>query len=203
MVKIKRKFHFFAINHDYIKLFVIPYIALSAIIAIFFGLFYFLLWILAHLILEIYKRYHMFGKLDLEDFLVALQHCRVDLMFFLVGIAIEAVSHHAFAIAAGRAGSILEREVLFLRELRIVEALKSLPRVLGVAKASKSVAKIAEEIALQKIYKERERFHLEKIDYVILAIIFASFIFSTLFLFSHGLDLKEIILLYLQAGFSW
>lgn len=200
----KQRLHFFAVKHDYIKLFVITYVALSAIIAIFLGLFYFLLWILIHFILELYKRYHMFGKLNLEDFLIALQHCRIDLMFFFVGVAIETIAHHSFAIAAGRAGSILrlEKETLLLRELRLIESLKSLPRILGTIKASKSVAHIAKEIVSHKIPEERERFHIEKADIIIIAIIIGSFAFSTLFLLSHGMSFEEIVYEYLKVGFT-
>lgn len=48
----KDRFHYIAVNHDYIKAFVIVYVGLSAAVAVFFGLFYFLLWIMAHFLLS-------------------------------------------------------------------------------------------------------------------------------------------------------
>ncbi len=199
----KQKLHEFAVKHDYLKLFIIIYIALSAIIAIFLGLFYFLLWILAHFTLELYKRYHIFGKLELEDFLVAFQHCRIDFTFFFLGVAIETLAHHSFAVAAGRAGSILrlEREALIFREIRFLESLKTLPRILGTIKASKSVAHIAKEIVSHKIPKEKEKFRIEKTDIIILFIIFGSFVISTIFLLFHGVSLKDIFISYLKIAF--
>ncbi len=195
----KKKLHNFAIFHDYIKFFVILYVSLSAIIAIFFGLFYFLLWILFHYALELYKRFHLFHSFSLKDFLIALQHCRIDFMFLFVGIAVEAIAEHSFALAPGRIGTLVraEREAsLLFREIRIIELLRSLPRVVGTLKASKSVAQIAKELYTHKLPKEKEKLEFDRTDMAVILIVFASFFISFLFLSAHGLSTEEIFRTY-------
>ncbi len=198
----KRKLHRFAIFHDYIKLFVILYVSVSAIIAIFLGLFYFFLWILFHYALELYKRFHLFRGLSFKDFLIALQHCRIDFMFLFVGIAVEAVAEHSIALAPGRMGALIraEREAsLLFREARIMELLRSLPRAVGALKASKSVAQIAKELYTHKVPKEKEKLELDKIDVAVGLIVFISLLASSAFLFAHGLSVKEILKVYITA----
>jgi hypothetical protein len=192
----RKKLHHVAVHHDYIRLFVICYITISAILAIFLGLFYFLLWIIFHLVLELYKRKHLFGELRLDDFLVALQHARVDIMFFFLGVAIEALAHYSFAIAAGRAEALirLEKEAqVLLREGRLLEFLRTLPRVFGTIKATKSIAHITEQLIFHKLPKEKRYFKPEKIDFIILAVVIASLAASVIIPLSHGSSFQEIL----------
>ncbi len=194
----KRAFINFAILHDYIKLFVILYVALSAILAIFFGLFYFFLWIFFfHYFLEIVKRYYLFEKITFTDFLVSLQHCRIDLTFLCVGIAFEALAHYSIALAPGRLRALwmIEKELsLTSREIRILELFRILPKVLGTAKAAKSTAHIVNELLTHTLHKERKYFKLEKADLLCAGISLFSIFFTFSFLLHQGLSVPEIIL---------
>jgi len=198
----KKKVHSFAINHDYIKLFVIFYVSASALIAIFLGMFYFMLWILFHLVLEIYKRYHLFKRLTIEDFLIALQHCRVDLMFLFLGISVEMLTHFSFSLTAGKIVNLVKAErssYVILEESSLLRALRVLPRVLGTAKASKSVAKIAEEVFIDKKYVEKEKLVLEKWDIVVIAISMTSLLIAFVYPLLHGATLEEVVKSFIEV----
>ncbi len=193
----KHAFINFAILHDYIKLFIIFYVALSAILAIFFGLFYFFLWIFFHYFLEILKRYYLFGKITFSDFLIALQHCRIDFTFLCVGIAFEALAHCSVVLAPGRLSALwmIENEIsLTSREIRILEMFRILPRVLGTAKAAKSTAHIVKELLTHKLHKERKDFKLEKTDLLCAGISLFSIFFAFWFLLYQGFSVTEVIL---------
>ncbi len=188
-----KKIHHIAVNHDYIKAFVITYVFLSAVIAIFLGLFYFLLWILFHYALELYKRYHLFSKLWIDDFLIALQHCRWDFTFFFIALNVELVYHYVFAFAPGAVGAFLRMEKGLAEEIRLLEIAKALPRAVGMAKTSKSVYEIARELLHEKYIQEKKHFTLERNDWIALTIVGVSFIFSLIILVTHGMNTNEII----------
>ncbi len=199
MKRIKKQTHEFVLKHDYIKLFVISYVLISVVLAVFFGLFYFMLWILLHIFMEIYKRWHLFGKFDLEDLLIVIKHCGIDLMFLFMGIGIEALSNHSFAIAGGRIARLLEIEMGFVEESRLLEIVRALPRVLGVTKAAKGTAKIAEEIIEHKEVKELKRFKMEKIDWLILMISVISILIPFIILKYEGFGTIEILKMFLET----
>ncbi len=200
MKKLKKKTHEFVLNHDYIKLFVIFYVLMSVVLAVFLGLFYFLMWILIHIVMEIYKRWHLFEKFDWEDFLIVLQHCKIDLLFLFLVIGIETLSHHPFAVAGGRLTRIIEAEAeLVATESRIVSILKALPRILGMTKAAKGTAKIAEELLEHKKVKEEKHFRLKKSDVITLIISLISILTPFLILKLKGYHTIEIIEMYLHT----
>jgi len=199
---IKQRFHRFAIKHDYIKLFVIFYVSASAIIAIFLGMFYFLIWILLHIFLEIYKRYHLFRKLTLEDILIAFQHCRVDIMFLFLGISVEMLTNFSFSVTAGKLLNLAKAEkssYIVLEESNILRIFRILPRVLGTAKASKSVAKVTEELFSHKKYIEKRELKIDKWDIIILTISISSIAIAFVYPILHGASFNEVFHSFLEV----
>lgn len=188
-----KKIHHIAVNHDYIKAFVITYVFLSAVIAIFLGLFYFLLWILFHYILELYKRYHLFSKLWIDDFLIALQHCRWDFVFFFIALNVELIYHYVFVLAPGAVGAFLRMEKGLVEEIRVLEIAKALPRAVGMAKTSKSVYEIAHELLHEKYIQEKKHFSMERNDWIALGITILCFFITGAVLTLHGENVLKIV----------
>jgi hypothetical protein len=145
---------------------------------------------LLHLFLELYKRYHLFGKIDLNEILVAIKHCRLDFAFLFIGVAVEAICEHSFALALGRVAE---------REARLIELLRILPRMVGSAKVSKSVFHLAEEIFSKKEVKEVEKFSIDRVDVALILVVMTSLSLSSAFLFLKGYSLSEILHLYFHV----
>ncbi len=182
-------------NHDYLDYFIIPYILLSILIAIFLGLFWFFIWIMIHFILEIYKRYLIFNKIDLDDILIALQHCEIDLFFFFIAWNIESITHIKGAVSLSPLRGIARLE-------KILSVFEVLARVVGFAKTSKGIYQIIKKIiSKEKFLDEEVKFKPKKKDFLLLGFIIISFIITILFHIYSGLCLYEIIEIYIETLF--
>ena len=182
----------FVIHHDNIRPFIIFYVLISALIALFLGLLYFLLWVLVHIILEIYKRRLLFGGLGMEDFLLAIKHARVDLFFFFLGLSVDVLAHSTFSLAPGRLVGIIRSEEALGR-------VSALARFVGTAKATKSAVQIYEEVSRKGKKQEPERFAIDLMDIVLFSLSVALIGGAISILSSIGYTDVEIIHLFLYV----
>jgi len=135
-------------NHDYIKYFIIPYTLLSILIAVFLGLFWFFVWIMVHFVLEIYKRYLIFGRINIDDILIAIQHCEIDFFFFFIAWNIESIIHISGAVSLSTLRGIVRLE-------RILSIFEILAKAIGLMKTSKGIYQIVKKI------KSKEKFQIK------------------------------------------
>ncbi len=183
-------------NHDHINYFIIPYILLSILIAIFLGLFWFFIWILIHFVLEIYKRYLIFKKIDLDDILIALQHCEIDFFFFFIAWNIESITHISGAVSLSTLRGLTRLE-------RVLSAFEVLAKAIGIIKTSKGIYQIIKKIrSKEKFLDEEIKFKPKTKDIILIGLIIISFIITILFHIYSGLELNKIIEIYVKTLFG-
>lgn len=195
---IKEKFHNFFITHDRIKLFVWSYITIALIAAVLLNLFAFLVLILVHYFMDVYVHIHN-GYSKKFSLIKSLQSCKIDFMFFFVGLGIDMVLHFAIAAAASRGIGVFGNLI------------RAVPRVVGTIKAGKGIShslidllrhnkhKTHNNKENKEILKIREKIIFGQWDYIA-AIISFLFVATGIFvLANNGYNLHEIIDVVLEA----
>ena len=127
MDSIMEKFHNFFISHDKIKIFVWIYIIIALIAAVLLNLFAFLVLILVHYFMDVYVHIHN-GYSKKFSLIKSLQECKVDFMFFFVGLGIDMILHFAMAAAAARGLGMFGNLI------------RAVPRAVGIIKAAKGTS---------------------------------------------------------------
>ena len=192
MERILNNFEAFIITHDRRKLFLIIYIGGAAIIALACGLFYFALWVVAHLFLEIYKRVRMNSGFSWQDLAIALSHCKVDLSFLFVGLCIDVICHHSIALAAANSEVYLVRMFRVLKAKTLVRLAETMPRVFGTVKASNCVVHLAYDLAENVREDEEPKFQARKSDFISVAIILTSLVLTFIIPIRMGFTLSDV-----------
>ena len=192
MERILGNFEAFIITHDRRKLFLITYIGGAAIIALVCGLFYFALWVLAHLFLEMYKRIRINSRLSWQDLAIALSHCKVDLSFLFVGLCIDVICHHSVALAAANSEAYLVRIFRVLKAKTLIRLAETMPRVFGTVKASNCVVHLAYDLA-ENVREDKEpRFQARRSDFIAAAIIVASLALTFIIPVRMGFTISDV-----------
>lgn len=190
---IKQNVEFFVVTHDTRKLFLIIYVGGAAIIALACGLFYFAVWVLAHLLLEVYKRTKISARFSWQDVLIVFSHCKVDLMFLFLGLCIDVVSHHSIAFAVANPQLYLARVLRLFKFEGLIKVAEMMPRVFGTVKASSCVVHLSSELAEKGHASEEQCFQVKRSDVIILGIILLSMISTFLIPMKMGFTIPEIM----------
>ncbi|MCL6584483.1 MAG: hypothetical protein K6U11_12695 [bacterium] len=194
MESIRQNVELFAITHDTQKIFLIIYVGGAAVIALACGLFYFAIWVLAHFILEIYKRVKISTRFSGKDILIALSHCKLDLTFLFVGLCIDVVSHHSIAFAVANPELYMARILRIFKLEGVIRIAEMMPRAFGTIKASSCVAHLSHELAENSHpASSEENFKLKRSDIAALAISSLSIILTVAIPLGMGFTVPEII----------
>ena len=174
-----KRLHNFLVTHDEIKIFMIIYVAGAIAVALFINLFAFLVWILAHYALDVYT--HRFEGFSWRYSIVhSLQDCRLDFMFFAVGLSIDLILHYSVAATAARSAPVLGRGMQLFGNF-----LKVIPRLAGAVKAAEGVAHITFDVLHHKThdkeYHEEEKIKILTWDYVAV-IVGCMFLFTAVYI---------------------
>jgi len=188
---IKQNVEFFVITHDTRKLFLIVYVGGAAVIALACGLFYFAVWVLAHLTLEIYKRTKISSKFSWQDIFISISHCKIDLTFLFMGLCIDVVSHHSIAFAVANPQLYLARVLRLFKFEGLIKIAEMMPRVFGTVKASSCVVHLSSELAENSHTPEERSFHLKRSDVIALSIISLSLILTFIIPMTMGFGTLE------------
>lgn len=186
------KFHNFVVSHDKIKIFVWSYIIGALIAAVLLNLFAFLVLILVHYFMDVYVHIRN-GYSKRFSLIKSLQQCKIDFMFFFVGLGIDMILHFAVAVAAARGIGMFGNLI------------RAVPRIAGVAKAAKGTSHLLIDLLRHKHkHKKEEVLRSEKIilgqwDYVAVIISFLFVAVGIFVLISNGYELHEIIEVILEA----
>ncbi|MEW6381288.1 MAG: hypothetical protein AB1611_17020 [bacterium] len=191
---IRQNVELFAITHDTRKLFLIVYVGGAAVIALTCGLFYFAVWVMAHFVLEIYKRTKISAGFSGMDILIALSHCKLDLTFLFIGLCIDVVSHHSVAFAVANPQLYLARVLRIFKFEGLIKTAEMMPRVFGTVKASSCVVHLSNELAENARIETDERpFRVKKPDIIALLIIFLSMLLTFVIPLKMGFTIPEIL----------
>jgi|GEM_PF-2534005 len=193
MESIRQNVDLFAITHDTQKIFLIIYVGGAAVIALACGLFYFAIWVLAHFILEIYKRVKISAQFSGKDILIALSHCKLDLTFLFVGLCIDVVSHHSIAFAVANPELYMARILRIFKLEGLIRIAEMMPRAFGTIKASSCVAHLSHELAENPHTASEENFQVKRSDIAALAISSLSIILTVAIPLGMGFTVPEII----------
>ncbi|OQX21911.1 MAG: hypothetical protein BWK75_02105 [Candidatus Altiarchaeales archaeon A3] len=198
---IREKFHNFFISHDKIKYFVWIYIILALIVAVMLNLFAFLVLILAHYFMDVYSHIHN-GYSKKFSLLKSLQECKIDFMFFFVGLGIDMVLHFAMAAAAARGMGMFGNLI------------RAVPRIVGIINAAKGTTHLIVDLLrhgkhnneehltdIQKIKTEKydEKIIFDQWDYIAVIVSFLFMAVGIFVLASNGYTLQEIADIILEA----
>lgn len=188
---IKQNVEFFVITHDTRKLFLIVYVGGAAVIALACGLFYFAVWVLAHLTLEIYKRTKISPQFTWQDIFISISHCKIDLTFLFMGLCIDVVSHHSIAFAVANPQLYLARVLRLFKFEGLIKIAEMMPRAFGTIKASSCVVHLSSELAENSHTAEERSFHLKRSDIISLVIISLSLILTFIIPMMMGFGMLE------------
>jgi len=193
---ILKKFHNFIISHDKIKFFVWVYIIIALLTAVLLNLFAFLIWILIHYFMDVYVHIRK-GYSKKFSLLKSLQECKIDFMFFFVGLGIDMILHFAMAVAVARGLGAFGNLI------------RAIPRIAGIVKTAKGTSHLIIDILrhskhnkehLEDIQKtEKEKIILDQWDYVAAIISFLFVAVGIFVLTSNGYNMHEIIDVILEA----
>jgi len=175
---IKQNVEFFIVTHDTRKIFLIIYVGGAAVIALACGLFYFAVWVLAHLALEIYKRAKISPRFSCHDIFISMSHCKFDLTFLFVGLCIDVISHHSIAFAIANPELYLVRVLRIFKFEGLVKVAEMMPRVFGTVKASSCVVHLSSELTENTHITDDRYFRLKRSDIIASVIIFLSLILT-------------------------
>ena len=129
--------HGFIDTHDEQMLFTIPYIVIAVFVVVFLNLFAFLVWIMTHYLIDVYM-YRLRGYSVRYSVLKSVHNCKIDFMFFFVGLGMEVILSYYFAVALGGG-------------MRIIGSiLRVIPRLVGSVKAAEGIGHVAFDIAHRK-----------------------------------------------------
>ena len=190
---IKQNVELFVVTHDTRKLFLIIYVGGAAIIALACGLFYFAVWVLAHLILEIYKRAKISPKFSWQDVFISISHCKFDLTFLFLGLCIDVISHHSIAFAVANPQLYLARVLRLFKFEGLIKVAEMMPRAFGTVKASSCVVHLSSELAEKSHTSDDRYFQLKRSDVIALIIISLSLILTFLIPMRMGFTLLETV----------
>jgi hypothetical protein len=190
---IKQNLEIFVIGHDTRKLFLVIYIGGAAVIALTCGLFYFAVWVLAHFILEIYKRVKISPGFSWQDVAISLSHCKFDLAFLFVGLCIDVISHHSLTLAVANPELYLVRILRIFKAEGFVKLAEMMPRVFGTIKASSCVVHLSNELAEGTHTRDEHRFQMNRSDIVCLLIICLSLTLTVLVPIHMGFSVPELV----------
>lgn len=190
---IKQNLEIFVINHDTRKIFLVIYIGGAAIIALACGLFYFAIWVLAHFVLEIYKRFKISAGFSWQDVAISLSHCKLDLTFLFVGLCIDVISHHSIAFAVANPELYLVRILRIFKAEGLVKLAEMMPRAFGTIKASSCVVHLGNELAEGVHASDEHPFHMNRSDIVCLLIICLSLTLTVLVPIYMGFSAPELV----------
>jgi len=191
------RLHNFFIKHDEIKIFTIIYVAVAIAVALFINLFAFLVWILIHYFVDVYK--HRFDGFSMRfSILKSLQDCRLDFMFFFVGLGIDIILHYSIAAAAARGAPVLGRGMrVFGGIVRVI------PRLAGTIKAAEGIAHVTADFLHHKTHKKnrhkKEEIRIQSLDYVAVIV---SFLFMSLAFYIsliNGSSVSDVIHVAVEA----
>jgi len=189
---IKQNVEFFVVTHDTRKLFLIVYVGGAAIIALACGLFYFAVWVLAHLLLEIYKRTKISPKFSWQDILISISHCKIDLTFLFMGLCIDVISHHSIAFAVANPQLYLARILRLFKFEGLIKVAEMMPRAFGTVKASSCVVHLSNELAENSHTPDEQSFRLKRSDLIALGITSLSLILTFVVPMIMGFSALEI-----------
>jgi len=189
---IKQNLNTFVITHDAKKVFLIVYVGGAAIIALACGLFYFAVWVLAHFILEIYKRTKISSIFSWQDVFISLSHCKIDLTFLFVGLCIDVVSHHSIAFAVANPQLYLGRLLRLFRIEGLIKIAEMMPRAFGTVKASSCVVHLGNELAENTHTSHEHSFQMKKSDVTALIITSLSMVLTFLIPISMGFSIHDV-----------
>jgi hypothetical protein len=190
---IKQNVEFFVVTHDTRKLFLIVYVGGAAIIALACGLFYFAVWVLAHLLLEIYKRTKISPKFSWQDILISISHCKIDLTFLFMGLCIDVISHHSIAFAVANPQLYLARILRLFKFEGLIKVAEMMPRAFGTVKASSCVVHLTSELAENNHHSDDRHFQQNRSDVLALGIICLSVTLTFLIPMSMGFTATEVV----------
>ncbi|MGA1825144.1 MAG: hypothetical protein ACMUIP_10835 [bacterium] len=196
MEYIRQSINNFVVTHDGQKVFLIIYIGGAAVIALLCGLFYFAIWVAAHFMLELYKYYRISSKLYLRDILLSLYHCKLDIMFLMVGLCIDVVSHQSLLLATANQEVRILSFLRFSRIAslgRIAKIARIMPRLFGTVKASMCVFHLSNELSGHVEQRHESKINWKLQDLVIVTIIVVSIIMIFMIPLSMGIGIHEIL----------
>ena len=177
-------------THDERLLFTIPYIIIAVLLVVFLNLFAFLVWIIMHYFMDIYK-YRRRNHSARYSLLKALHNCKIDFMFFFVGLSIELILSYYFTIAVGGGVRILGN------------ILRGVPRLVGSVKAAEGIGHVAFDIAHHnKTHSkdhEKEHIAINVWDYTALTISALFLCLAFYILLAGGSSFNDIIDLMIRA----
>jgi len=145
MKKITKKITKFIVTHDEYSVFIIIYTLTAIVLAVFFGLFYFFLWVMLHFTMEMYEN-HIKKDPIIINFLRSVKECLFDIMFLFIGLSLEIIFHLSAAFAAGRSLG------------GIVKFIKITPKLIGIKSASEGTAHVLVAI----IHHSKEKNHISE-----------------------------------------
>ncbi len=188
----REKFHNFFISHDKIKFFVWIYIIIALITAVLLNLFAFLVLILVHYFMDVYVHIHN-GYSKKFSMIKSLQECKVDFMFFFVGLGIDMILHFAMAAAAARGMGMFGNLI------------RAVPRIVGIIKAAKGTSHLLIDLLRHGKHKTNnnkenkkrleigEKIIFEQWDYIAIIISFLFVAVGIFVLASNGYNLQGIV----------
>jgi len=197
--KITEKFHHFSVAHDEIRYFTILYILGAVVVSVFLNLFAFLVWIVVHYLMDLYKNIHE-GYSTKFSVLKSIQDCKLDFMFFFIALGIDMILHYSAAAAAARGLQGAGRGMRFFGGI-----IKVLPRLAGGIKAAEGMSHIIVDILHHKSHKHKKHDRSEEVikigawDYTCAVITFLSLSVAFYLLVSAGYSTAEIIHVIAQA----
>ncbi|MDI6730196.1 MAG: hypothetical protein QMD06_01475 [Candidatus Altarchaeum sp.] len=189
---IRKKFTIFFISHDKIKFFVWIYIIVTLIAAVLLNLFVFLVLILVHYFMDVYVHIHN-GYSKKFSLIKSLQECKVDFMFFFVGLGIDMILHFAMAAAAARGLGMFGNLI------------RAVPRAVGIINVAKGTSHLLIDLLQHGKHKThnnkenkeqeeiREKIIFEQWDYVAVIISFLFVAVGIFVLASNGYNLEGIV----------
>lgn len=178
-------------THDERLLFTIPYIIIAVFLVVFLNLFAFLVWIIMHYFIDVYM-YRLRGHSVRYSVLKSVHNCKIDFMFFFIGLSMEVILSYYFTVALGGG-------------LRILGSiLRGIPRLVGSVKAAEGIGHVAFDIAHRKNKKypkirREEPILIDMWDYaaVIISVLFMGLAFYIPM--ASGLSFHEVISIMLDA----
>ncbi|MEW5802754.1 MAG: hypothetical protein AB1847_11700 [bacterium] len=188
---IKQNVEFFVVTHDTRKIFLIIYVGGAAVIALACGLFYFAIWVLAHLLLEMYKRIKISSRFSWQDIVISLSHCKFDLSFLFVGLCIDVVSHHSIAFAIANPELYLVRALRIFKFEGLIKIAEMMPRAFGTVKASSCVVHLSSELAENSHTSDEKSFKWKRSDTIALSVILLSLVLTFVVPMRMGFTIPE------------